>query len=452
MPKNMAADTIDFKSYLQMSIEFFSAPEIVEQARKERKICGLTFPFSELIIAGGALPVFVPRLNKGRRYDVIKAAIAAKNLLGAGTLAMGFDLLKNVDRSGTVINVAGNLINDIIMSLNETYEAAVKESADLGMPVDHCYGAKALFGLYKKLGHFLDMNFGLDVRCSVFFNFHEALTINKFVKNNFIMDMPYTAGTDAVEFFEKEIWNYIHFQERITGKRFDENKFKNVLELTNQAKKLIKAVYLDIAPGDILPCSPATFSELNGLLVYSQMDYNCRLQRYVDHITQLVQEMHDRIDNTSKRFDATGYPKLIYTPMFGGFEPEIASIADELGARVYYPDWLLYGACEEVKTTGNLVRNYAENLIKFQHGFGLTNEEMGENIIKLAHDMKVDGVIFNEVFGCRTMCTGHRMLKDIIRKKEIDLPVNVITFNNMGDSLGQVKTRVSAMVEMLKGK
>jgi len=50
------------------------------------------------------------------------------------------------------------------------------------------------------------------------------------------------------------------------------------------------------------------------------------------------------------------------------------------------------------------------------------------------------------------MCTGHRMLKDIIREKGVELPVNVITFNNMGDSLGQVKTRVSALVEMLKGK
>ena len=40
----------------------------------------------------------------------------------------------------------------------------------------------------------------------------------------------------------------------------------------------------------------------------------------------------------------------------------------------------------------------------------------------------------------------------LIRQKGLELPVNVITFNNIGDSIGQVKTRVSAMVEMLKGK
>jgi benzoyl-CoA reductase/2-hydroxyglutaryl-CoA dehydratase subunit BcrC/BadD/HgdB len=105
-----------------------------------------------------------------------------------------------------------------------------------------------------------------------------------------------------------------------------------------------------------------------------------------------------------------------------------------------------------VKTTGNLVRNYAEHLMHFQHGFGFNNEEMGNNIIDVAQRMKVDGIIFNEVFGCRSMCTGHRMLKDLIRQKGLELPVNVITFNNIGDSIGQVKTRVSAMVEMLKGK
>jgi benzoyl-CoA reductase/2-hydroxyglutaryl-CoA dehydratase subunit BcrC/BadD/HgdB len=90
--------------------------------------------------------------------------------------------------------------------------------------------------------------------------------------------------------------------------------------------------------------------------------------------------------------------------------------------------------------------------MRFQHGFGFNNEEMANNIINVAQRMKVDGIIFNEVFGCRSMCTGHRILKDAIRQKGLELPVNVITFNNIGDSIGQVKTRVSAMVEMLKGK
>ena len=452
MPKNMAADTLDFPSYLQMSIDFFSAPAIVEEARKGRKIGGLTFPFAELLIGGGAVPVFLPRLNKGKRYDVISAAIAARNVLGIGNIARGLDFLKSVDSTGTVINVAGGLINDIISSLNDTYESAAKDAINTGLPMDHCYGARALFGLYKKLGHLLDLNMGIDVRCSVFFNFHESLEINNFVKNNYIFDMPYEDTAGSLDFYEQEVWDFLHFQEKVTGKKFDEVKFRNVLEDANTAKRLIKEVYLDIAPGDILPCSPATFSVLNSLLVYSQMDFNCRLQRYVEGLKALVQEMHDRIDQPAKRFDATGRPKLIYTPMFGGFEPEIAQHADEIGARVYYPDWVIYGACEPVKTTGNLVRNYAENLMRFQHGFGFDNEEMANNIIDVAQKMKIDGIIFNEVFGCRSMCTGHRILKDVIRQKGLELPVNVITFNNIGDSIGQVKTRVSAMVEMLKGQ
>ena len=452
MPRNMASDTVDFASYLQMSIDFFSAPVIIEAARKDRKVGGLTFPFAELMIAGGVVPAFIPRLNKGRDYNVISAAIAAKNVLGVNTLALGLDFLKSVDKSGTVLNVAGSVITNIILGLNRTYEAAAKEAADTGFPIDHCYGARALFGLYKKLGHLLDFNFSLDVRCSVFFNFHEALTLNNYVARNFIFDMPYSDSEQSLDFYEQEIWNFIHFQENITGKKFDETKFRDVLDLSNSVKKSIKEIYFDIASGDILPTSPATFAEINSLLVYSQIDFNSRLQKYADNMKQLVQEMHDRIDQPSKRFDATGYPRIIYTPMFGGFEPEIATMADELGARVYYPDWVIYGACEPVKTTGNLVRNYAEALMRFQHGFGLSGQEMANNIIDVARKMKADGIIFNEVFGCRSMCTGHRMLKDIIREKGINLPVNVITFNNMGDSLGQVKTRVSALVEMLREK
>ncbi|MBN2151782.1 MAG: 2-hydroxyacyl-CoA dehydratase [Candidatus Lokiarchaeota archaeon] len=452
MPRNMASDTIDFPSYLQMSVDFFSAPAIIEEARKSRKIGGLTFPFAELLIAGGVVPIFVPRLNKGRRYDVINAAIAARNALGMRNIARGLDFLRSVDGSGTVINVAGGIINDIISSLNETYEDAAKDAINTGTPIDHCYGARALFGLYKKLGHLIDVNLGIDLRCSVFFNYHESLEINKFVKNNYILDMPYEDSAAGLDFYEQEVWDFLRFQEKATGRRFDEAKFRNVLEDANAAKELIKGVFLDIAPGDVLPCSPATFSVLNSLLVYSQIDYNSRLQRYVEGLKALVQEMHDRVDQPSKRFDATGRPRLIYTPMFGGFEPEIAQYADEIGARVYYPDWVIYGACEPVKTTGNLVRNYAEGLMRFQHGFGFNNEEMANNIVSVARRMKADGIIFCEVFGCRSMCTGHRMLKDLIRHDGLELPVNVITFNNIGDSIGQVKTRVSAMVEMLKGR
>ncbi len=451
MPRNMASDTIDFKSYLQMSLDFFNAPDIIGSARKDRKICGLTFPFPELIVAGGAVPVFIPRLDRNKRHEVIGAATAVQSAIGMGNVAKGLDFLKRIDSSGSVVNIAGTLINEVIHGLNDTYETAVKESAELGFPVDHCYGAKGLFGLYKKLGKQLDLNFSLNVRCSVFFNYHEALTINNHVRNNFIVDMPYNHDQGAMDWYVEEIWNFIHTLEAITGKRFDMNRFNDVLALTNKIKRSIREVFLDIAPGDVLPCSPATFSEINSLLVYSQIDCNSRLQRYADNLDSLVQEMHDRIDQSSKRFDATGFPKLIYTPMFGGFEPEVAFFADELGARMYYPDWLIYGGLEPVKMSGDLIRNYAENLLTFQHGFGLSGEEMATNIMNTARRMNVDGIIFCEVFGCRSMCTGHRILRDVLRQHGLDIPLTVITFNNIGDSLGQVKTRVTALVEMIKG-
>ncbi|MHA1370902.1 MAG: 2-hydroxyacyl-CoA dehydratase family protein, partial [Promethearchaeota archaeon] len=416
MPKNMAKDTIDFKSYLQMAIDFFSGPEIMAKARNSgRKIGALTFPFPEIFIGGGLVPIFIPRLNKGRRYSTITATLAARNLLGMNTLTRSLSLLKNMDSSGTVINIAGNVINDIIFSLNETYENAVKEGVEAGIPIDHCYGAKALFGLYKKLGKEIDMNLGIDLRCSVFFNYHEALSINNFVSNNFILDMPYSDNVEAIDYYEAELWKLIDFQEKITKKRFDMNKFRDCIERSNKVKSIMKKVFLDISAGDILPCSPATFSELQSLLLYSQIDFNSRLIRYQGNIQDLLQEMYDRIDKRNTRFDATDYPKIIYTPIFGGFEPEIASIADDLGARVYYPDWIIYGGCEPIKTSGNLVRNYAEALIKFQHGLGFNNAEMANNIINVAKKIKADGIIFCEVFGCRSMCSAHRILRDIIK-------------------------------------
>ncbi|MBD3185312.1 hypothetical protein GF325_00675 [Candidatus Bathyarchaeota archaeon] len=450
----MAADTIDFKAYLQMAIDFFAGPELIRKARKGmRKVCGLTFPFPDLIMAGGAVPAFIPRLNKGPKYNLIKTALSARNLLGMGTLARGLSFLKQIDSTGTVLDIAGSVINDIILELNETYESAVKEGVDLGMPNDHCYGAKALFGLYKRLGNLLDFNLGINIRCSVFFAYHEALTINRFVDNNFIMDMPYDPSSTALEFMMEEIESFIEFQEKITGKRFSIEKFYDVLSLSNRVKELMKVIYFEIAPGDMIPCSPATFSELQSLLVYSHIDYNSRLKRYVENLEALVQEMHDRIDQPRKRFDASDHLKIIYTPMFGGFEPEIASFADEMNARIYYPDWAIYGVYEPVKLKGNLIRNYAEHLMHFQHGIGLSNEEMVNNIIQVGEEMNADGIIFTEVFGCRSMCTGHRLLRDILRRKDTStIPVNVITFENMGNSIESIKTRFSAFLEMIRAE
>ncbi|NVM18339.1 MAG: 2-hydroxyacyl-CoA dehydratase, partial [Candidatus Lokiarchaeota archaeon] len=63
--------------------------------------------------------------------------------------------------------------------------------------------------------------------------------------------------------------------------------------------------------------------------------------------------------------------------------------------------------------------------------------------------MDIDGLIFNQVFGCPSLSKTYDKLKEKL-KSELGIPAIVINFKKIGENLEQVKTRVEPFMEKLK--
>jgi benzoyl-CoA reductase/2-hydroxyglutaryl-CoA dehydratase subunit BcrC/BadD/HgdB len=161
--------------------------------------------------------------------------------------------------------------------------------------------------------------------------------------------------------------------------------------------------------------------------------------------------MKERI---SKRMgmDVTKRPKILVTPIFGGYPPECTEIIYELGGRALYADWDMLYLLEQIKANANSnpIEEYARFLLKAtQNGIGCDNDTLTDSYIRIAKELNVNGLVFIQLFGCHSVSNCYAMLKDKIRR-ELEIPTIMLTFNKIGENIEQVKTRLGAFMEMFK--
>jgi benzoyl-CoA reductase/2-hydroxyglutaryl-CoA dehydratase subunit BcrC/BadD/HgdB len=161
--------------------------------------------------------------------------------------------------------------------------------------------------------------------------------------------------------------------------------------------------------------------------------------------------MRERI-NKGIGMDVSGMPRILLTPVFGGWEPETHEILYELGARTIYADWEILKLLEEIPVSknSNPVEEYAKFLLcATTRGIGYDQEALTDSYIETAKALNVDGLVFNQIFGCHSISNCYSLLRKKIRNK-LEIPTTAINFNKIGDNVEQVKTRLGAFMEMFQ--
>jgi hypothetical protein len=148
--------------------------------------------------------------------------------------------------------------------------------------------------------------------------------------------------------------------------------------------------------------------------------------------------------------DVSKMPKILITPMFGGWEPKTHDIVYELGGRALYGDWDLLLFLEDIPISNRKdpVEAYAHYLMNVtSNGIGCDNDTLTDSYLRLAKNLQADGIIFIQLFGCHSISNCFAMLKNKIRR-ELEIPSIALNFNKMGENVEQVKTRLGAFMEM----
>ena len=447
----IAEEIIQFSSVLRMAYNLLTGRNYLKRKkfREKEKLVAVTLPFSDLAFAAGTIPVFPIRLHQFEINQYLIYLGSASSIFGWNTVSNFLGFIRNLGIN-EISKIVDDIIEDVIDVINKKYNIMYDIGVENGISSDFCYGLKSLVGMHISKGSNVDACLNVTIRCSAYNKYLESLkAINEGPKQIWVDIPPRNIG-NAIDLLTDNINNAIKEFENLTGKTITDSQIRDHFKIGNQVKKAYKNIIYDISASDFYPCNPATFSEIMALLSISFQDYNSNAPRYRDNIMALEREMRERI-RKGIGMDVSDRPRIFVTPMFGGWEPKSHEIIYELGGRALYADWELLKMLEEIPTSNhsNPKEEYARFLMNAtETGIGCDNDKLTDSYLRMARDLKADGLIFFQLFGCHSISNCYAMLREKIRR-ELEIPTTAITFNKIGENLEQVKTRLGAFMEMV---
>lgn len=102
---------------------------------------------------------------------------------------------------------------------------------------------------------------------------------------------------------------------------------------------------------------------------------------------------------------------------------------------------------EDGETIDDLIRNIAERYMKINCACFTPNEGRVEDIIRLAEEYKVDGVVYYNLSFCQPYSVEYKRVEKALKDKNI--PLILIETDYSTEDVGQIKTRIEAFLEMI---
>ena len=448
----IAEEIITFSSVLKISYNLLAGHNYLKRKkfREKKKLVGVSLPFSDLAFAAGAVPVFPIRMHTFKMSNYLSYLGSASSFFGWNNVSNILNFVKKLGLS-EINKIVDELIEDTIDTINMKYNEMYELGIENGISSDFCYGLKSLVGAHVSKGRNLDACLNVTIRCSAYNKYMESLkVINQDPKQIWIEIPPRNIG-NTLELITDNVSKAIREFENLTGNTITDNQLRKQLKISNQVKKSYKTIIYDISASDFYPCNPATFSQIMALLSLTFQDYNSNSIRYRDNLISLVDEMQERI-RKGIGMDVSKMPRIFVTPIFGGWEPKTHNIIYELGGRAIYADWEVIKFSEEIPVANHLnpVEEYARFLLNAtESGIGCDNDTLTDSYLRVAKKLNADGLVFFQLFGCHSISNCYTMLREKVRR-ELEIPTTAITFNKIGDSLFQMKTRLGAFMEMFK--
>ncbi|GAB4325029.1 MAG: hypothetical protein Kow0069_30930 [Promethearchaeota archaeon] len=454
MPASMREDLLDYTSVLKLALAFLHGRDKLKRLklREGKKLVSMTFPLSDLAFAAGAVPVFPIRMHEFPESNIYR-------LVSVATATSGWGLFTGVLRAAQLLAPAKSfvegVINGIIENLNAKYNELARLAEGHGVASDYCYGIRGMSGMFVTKGKNVDLNLNYLIRCSGFSKYYENLERWTAGKQAWL-DLPVFSRSERADpAFEERLLDYTRAQvegaiealEGVTGKSVTQHSLRRVAQATNEVRENVRYVMFQAGSGDRLPCRPHAFSEILILLIYAFIDCCSDLDQFVKLTRELKSETARRL-TSSRAVDASGLKRVLYVPVFGGYEPEVPTFVYENGGVCFMADWDSWNFLTPVQTHGDMVENYARQYLDVQESVGCDWGEMVRSYARTAEKLRPDGVLFNQVFGCTSMSVGFPEFKQYFQEK-LGLPVTLLNFNAIGENLEQTRTRVQAFMEML---
>jgi benzoyl-CoA reductase subunit C len=319
------------------------------------------------------------------------------------------------------------------------------DQADAFIETTACPFARSCFNLALKGSYdFLD-GFVAPHSCDTIERMYQIWCHNKPSPYNHMINVPHMMGSSAEAFYRKELDYFIKTLEDWSGKKLDKSKLKDAVRLYNKRRAILRELY------EFRKANPPLISgaEITKVLVVGMG------VPVVEHIA-LVRQL---IDDVKKRSQVE-IGKLPRIFIWGNEIDDVAFIklVEDSGAWVVMDD-LCTGTrffWDDVSETEDpldgIVTRYINthcprsNVPQTETREGDLANRYGyiKNFVK---EWGVDGVIFYIVRYCDTCALEGPDLREYL--KSMNLPVLMIEDDYSTSTIGQLRTRVQAFLEMI---
>lgn len=423
---------------LSLMLDYFGARDQIRSARRRgKKICSIILAMAtELVEAAGCVPISLYRLGSFLADNELRLMRTSKSIFGGRSLVRSLSLLNAAIGSNFFNRFADR---EILDSLWKNYHKYIDSAKNHDYPLDACFGTRIYYGALQDNKELIDFSIGYGTRCGWFTKFFQDCAA---VKPATLLDMPIEFNEAALDYQISEVQRVIKVFEEFTNRSYSVSALQEEIRRHNSIRNSYWEI-LKIWAQEKTALSPPAFINVLSMLHFGYTDHLSKGSRYFDQSLQSLLREFKRNLTT----DLSESPKLLLAPMFGGFEPDIMKITSNFGCRLLYADYFALGVLDPIEETVDPIYNYSKHLMNIsQHWHD--NVSIIDNWIKLIKDLKLDGVIFNAVYGCKSFTPAFKLFKD--RLLELEVPIIELSFHNMGENLGQLETRIGAFVEMIK--
>jgi len=266
----------------------------------------------------------------------------------------------------------------------------------------------------------------------------------------YVIEVPHKPDTaQGRSLWLKELEEFKAKLEQLTGNTITAEKLKAAIELINGKRKALKRL------SELRKASPSPISGLDALIV-TQIGFYDDVKRFTAKVNELCDELEERVkngvgvtDKNAARLMVSGCPMAV--PNW-----KLPSIAEAAGASIVVEESCVGTRyfTDMVEPKGDSLNDLLEALVekyaKIPCACFTPNDARIASITKLSEDFKVDGVVYYTLQFCHSYNVEAVKVGKSLKGK--GLPMLKIETDYTMEDAGQIRTRVEAFLEMIRGK
>lgn len=261
-----------------------------------------------------------------------------------------------------------------------------------------------------------------------------------------VMEVPNKKNRISRDLWLSEVVAFKGIVEKLTGNKITEEKLAHAVKLVNGKRRALQRLY------QARKASPPPISGKDALLV-TQVSFYDDVARDTQQINALCDELEKRIANKegvfppkAPRILVSGCPMAIPNwKLHHLLETSGAAVVCEescIGTRAF-SDLVT----EDKQTMDDQLKAIADRYMQIHCACFTPNAERIDDIIRLAKEYKVDGVVHYNLLFCHTYATEAVTVDKALEKEGIPL-LRVET--DYSDDSGRLRTRIDAFLEMIQ--